>query len=356
MSSALVIGGTGPSGPSIVNGLCQRGFETTVLHSGRHEIDEVAHVEHIHADPSFPDELTSSIDGRTFDVVIAMYGRIRYLPEVLAGRTTRLITVGATGYLPSLSAPATEDTGRIGGHKLFERVLESERTVLDAHQVGALEITHLRFPWLYGPRQLAPHEWCIIRRLLDGRRRLLVLDGGRTLETRAFSLNAASAVLTCVDEDASRGRVYNVADAASPSIADRITLIAEHMKCDVELVSVPPAAGVPAWYYQVGLGIDWSRGGDPPSTEHRLIDSSRIRRELGYEDAVSAEEGLRLSVDWLLEHHPEPGGEVEKQLGDPFDYAAEDAFISASDSFLEETRSIPLGGEDYRHPYAHPKN
>ena len=48
--SALVIGGTGPTGPPIVAGLAARGFEVTVLHSGRHELAEVAHFRHLHGD------------------------------------------------------------------------------------------------------------------------------------------------------------------------------------------------------------------------------------------------------------------------------------------------------------------
>ena len=39
----LVIGGTGPSGPLIVNGLVERGHSVTILHTGRHEIGR-AHV------------------------------------------------------------------------------------------------------------------------------------------------------------------------------------------------------------------------------------------------------------------------------------------------------------------------
>ena len=36
---ALVIGGTGPSGPYIVNGLLERGYDVTILHGGQHEVE-----------------------------------------------------------------------------------------------------------------------------------------------------------------------------------------------------------------------------------------------------------------------------------------------------------------------------
>ena len=50
--TALVVGGTGPTGPHVVGGLLDRGFVVTVLHTGRHERDEIpAVVEHVHTDP-----------------------------------------------------------------------------------------------------------------------------------------------------------------------------------------------------------------------------------------------------------------------------------------------------------------
>ena len=39
--NALVIGGTGPTGHFIVNGLRARGYGVTLFHSGRHERAEI---------------------------------------------------------------------------------------------------------------------------------------------------------------------------------------------------------------------------------------------------------------------------------------------------------------------------
>ena len=36
--TALVIGGTGPTGPFIVEGLVERGWEVTILHRGFHDV------------------------------------------------------------------------------------------------------------------------------------------------------------------------------------------------------------------------------------------------------------------------------------------------------------------------------
>src|SRR3954449_11719292 len=90
--TALVIGGTGPAGPPIIRGLQERGYRPVMLHSGKHEVDEVGpdKLEHIHTDANFAETLAAGIGDRKFDLVIATYGRLRLLPEVLKGRTSRL--------------------------------------------------------------------------------------------------------------------------------------------------------------------------------------------------------------------------------------------------------------------------
>jgi hypothetical protein len=184
----------------------------------------------------------------------------------------------------------------------------------------------------------------------------LVLDGGLTLESRAYVDNAAHYVLLGVDRPKeSSGQVYNVADEHTPSDADRLLAIAGIMGKEVELVSFPPAAGQPAWYWGVGRSLTWSREGDPPTTEHQLLDISKAMTELGYRDQVDFGEAIRQTVEWYLAHRPAPGGEEERQIGDPFDYAAEDAYVAAHRRFVAECSAVPFAGVDYNHPYAHPK-
>ena len=76
----LVIGGTGPTGIPLVQGLVDRGHTVTILHRGTHERDETpAVVEHLHADPFDEDATRAILAGRTFDVTYVMYGRLRML-------------------------------------------------------------------------------------------------------------------------------------------------------------------------------------------------------------------------------------------------------------------------------------
>ena len=59
---ALVIGGTGPSGPYIVNGLLDRGYEVTILHGGQHEVEFAQPVEHIHTEFPIVDVIVGPSD------------------------------------------------------------------------------------------------------------------------------------------------------------------------------------------------------------------------------------------------------------------------------------------------------
>ena len=88
--TALVIGGTGPTGPAIVHGLEARGHRVTVFHTGRHELDEVAHVEHIPGDPFSTEGLVNAPGHRPFQAVVACYRPLRQLPPGSAGRSAPL--------------------------------------------------------------------------------------------------------------------------------------------------------------------------------------------------------------------------------------------------------------------------
>lgn len=353
---ALVVGGTGPTGPAILRGLEERGYEPVVLHRGTHETDAVAAYEHVHADPHFVEQVTTALGDRSFDVVVVTYGRLRLLVEDLARRTGRMVTVGGTAYLPQRwSRPADESAVRDLSNRLINRIALTETTIwAHAAQTG-LALTHIRYPYLYGPRQLAPREWSIIRRILDGRRVVPVVDGGLSLESRAYSVNAAHAVLLSVDRpEVATGQTYHVADETTPTDAERAHAIARAMDAEIELVDYPADIGRPAGFWFAGRSLEAVDAPHPP-TDHLLLDTSRIRQHLGYSDVVGFEQALQETVNWYVAHPLEAGGDHERRLGDTFDYEAEDAYAAARHAFAQACRSIPFHAPPLLHAYDHPK-
>ena len=353
---ALIVGGTGPTGPLVVEGLIRRGYEVAILHTGKHEADLPEAVEHIHGDPHFLGPLKEALGSRTFDLVVGMYGRLRHLAHVVKGRTARLIAAGGMPYaafvygemegvsVPVLireDAPLFRDEKR---NKFTSLMTLSEEVMMGAHHEGSYSATLLRFPMIYGPRQVAPKEWCIVRRILDGRKHLILPDGGLKLERRGYADNVAASVLLAVDKPSeSAGQIYNVGDEGVWSLKEWVDAIARIMGHRWELVSMPFAAARPARPYG-GRNFHW------------VPDIEKIRTQLGYKDEAPAEVGLKRTVGWYLQHRPDAGGEIETTLQDPFDYEAEDRLISEYRTRLEGIRGLYDSGFRFRHGYAHPKN
>jgi nucleoside-diphosphate-sugar epimerase len=201
----------------------------------------------------------------------------------------------------------------------------------------------LRFPMIYGPRQLAPREWSIIRRILDGRKHLIVPDRGLKLERRGYAENVAHAVLLSVDKvQESTGKIYNVGDEVIWSLRQWVGIIARTLNHEWELISMPFSLARPSRPY-VGRSFHW------------ITDIEKIKTELGYRDKIPAREGLEQTVKWYLKNRPEYGGELEQQLKDPFDYEAEDQLISEYEEAERRIRERTFVGYRYRHADDHPQ-
>ena len=65
-----------------------------------------------------------------------------------------------------------------------------------------------------------------------------------------------------------------------------------------------------------------------PTSHHRVYDTSKLRTLLGYRDVVPAREAVARTARWLAENPPDDGGEAERIIEDPFDYANEDRLIT----------------------------
>lgn len=355
---ALVIGGTGPSGPHTVNGLLERGYEVTVLHGGQHEAEFAQPVEHIHTDPHFVETLEPALKGRRFDVAIATYGRIRLVADVLKGKTPRFIAVGGSGVyakrddprwgplgtplLVSEDSPRTDDPNAA---KFSHLMYVTEEVIIQAHKDGHYNATTFRYPMLYGPNAPANPDWSVVRRILDGRKQFILPVNG-AIRRRGFAANAAHALLLAVDKPKeSSGQSYNIRDERQYSQRQQVEFIAKLLHHDWDLVEMPQALANKVYK---GSGGGAASGGIE-------FDISKIKTQLGYHDVVSPAEGLKRTVEWLVANRPEAGGEIERQLGDPFAYDEEDELIAAYKRAYAPLDAIEFPSLASGHMYRHPK-
>ena len=362
----LVVGGTGPTGPAIVNGLLRRGHEVTILHTGSHELEFEGPVRHIHADPHFGPNVEQALRGERFDLALGMYGRLAHVVEALAGRTDRFIGIGAMYYegwvdsvmhgesegsdrrtadYSKLIVPTPETTPRraLDGDRFTAKGIAAEDRVFALHSTGAWGAVFLRYPAIYGPRQHAPGLWPLMLRIEAGRP-VIVPDAGLLLQTRAYTHTAAMHVLASVDHfETAAGRAFNVSDARTFTLREWLQLIASAMGREVELVSIPLSAAAPSFDYAKG----------PFTMGHKVADTAAARSALGLEALPDARESLAETVRWHQANRPAES-EMDK-IRARWDTETEDELVTAAAGFRATLGEIRGKSFRFHHSYLHPK-
>jgi len=356
---ALVIGGTGPTGPYLVNGLIAQGYDVSIMHRGTHDSDQIPRsVERIIGDPHFRETLREALDGRSFDLIIATYGRIRYIAEIVGDYTDRLITVGGApcfrGVLqPEMLSPAglpvplPEEAQKVESEEEFRfgyLVRLAEEAVMQGHAEGRYSASHFRYPVVYGPRQITPSIWWIMRRFMDRRPYMVLPDGGLTLTSRGYSENVAHAVLLAAQQpEAAAGQIYNCGDELQLTMAQWIEVVARAMDSEIEIIGVPDKYAYPARDLMMFHG---------PSN-HQLFDLYKVKSELGYRDLVPPLEAMERTVHWYRDNPPEETPEAAAELAKS--YELEDAIGAVYRDACEKLAAIDYVQPDFHHPYPHPK-
>jgi len=217
--------------------------------------------------------------------------------------------------------------------------------VMRAHREGHYNATYFRYPLVYGPHAPGNPDWSMVRRVLDGRKHLIIAANG-LMRRRGYARNAAHALLLTVDKPKeSAGQFYNIRDDQQFTQRQHAEFIARHLQRECDIVEVLPLLAQRV--YQ----------GSSDQTRARAVefDIGKIKTQLGYRDLVTPAAALAASVDWLVANRPAPGGEVERQSGDPFAYAAEDALIAACKTGEAAALAVQFPDMQLGHMYRHPK-
>jgi nucleoside-diphosphate-sugar epimerase len=102
------------------------------------------------------------------------------------------------------------------------------------------------------------------------------------------------AIRLCLTCPAIKSKTYLLSDGEDLSTADLIGKLSRAMGKPVRLLNVP------AGLLEIMAGVMGKRGMVKQLAYRLLVDSGRMRRELGWSPPYSIEEGLRETVDWYL--------------------------------------------------------
>lgn len=282
----LIVGGTGFIGPYVARELSERGLQATLYHRGTKESALVpSTVKHFRSPEggmpvlNFPPELLRS---EFFDVVIHMIAMgerdARAAVQALTGRAQRLVVLSsgdvylAYGRFIGLESGEPEEGLLTEGAPLRSTLYPYraqakapedlsyyyEKILVEKEVLGQRDLTGtvLRLPKVYGPESNAD---------------LATIYGYRNQPqwrwTHGYVENVASAIVLAALHPAAANRIYNVGEAYTPTIAERLR--------DLPPSSLPTA---PATGYDFRHDIAY--------------DTTRIRRELGYKEPVTYAEGM----------------------------------------------------------------
>ena len=337
--TALVVGGTGPTGVHIVDFLLEAGYETTVFNSGRHDggVSFAGPVERLYGDARDEASFAAAASGRRWDIAVCTYGRLRMLASVLAGKTGRLVGItgqpvyrGAARPTPrgGIALPVPEWAPRqsdMPGH--MGKVAEGEDQIFQQHGRGDFEAVVVRYPGVYGPRAPINHEWAVVKRVLDRRPFMLMPHDGLSYFQRGYAENVAWLVFLAATRPEAAGHAFNCGDERVLSAFDVARLIVEELDWPMDFVGVP---------------AQFVNGVFPLAEKSSLIlDMSLARTLLGYRDRVDVEEATRLTARWLAANPPSDG-EVTSAAGS-FDYAEEERIAEAWRSAVGPLQSAAGG-------------
>lgn len=338
----LVIGGTAFMGPYVVRQLVAQGHDVTVYHRGQTDAQLPPSVRHIRNPQSrFPiSEFPPELHEIRADVVlhmIAMTERDALLAMDTFRAVARRIVVASSadvyrsfgrllGAEPGppeamplhensplrdkrypYRAPDQSDEPPQSWRDEYDKILVEQVILSDP----ALPGTILRLPMVYGPGDKQHRLFSYLKRM-DDQRPAILLDEitARWQNTRGYVENVAAAIALAVTNARAAGQIYNVAEQEALEEAAWVRRIGEAAGWNGKVVSVPAEQLPP----HLAGGADMRH--------HLVLDSTRIRQELGYREIVPLDEALRRTVAWERANHPD---QIDPAA---FDYAAEDAALS----------------------------
>jgi nucleoside-diphosphate-sugar epimerase len=304
MARVLVLGGTRFVGPCAVRRLVEAGHEVTIFHRGRSEAELPEPVGHIHGDfadfGDHVDELRALEPHVVLDTV-PYVDKAGHGVAHFAGVAERAVVLTSGDVYRAFarllgSEPGPPDPVPLGEDAPL-RTLPSPDLGPDMHYdnldveraVAGLGIptTVLRLPVVYGPNDPQNRLQDYLERMQDGRSPIVLEEPMAAWRwSREFSENVGAAVALAVGDARSAGRVYNVAPERTLTEQEWVEAIADAMGWRGEIVVKPTAE----LRETARAGIDFR--------QELVMDSSRIRGELGFSPPVTLADGLTRTIEW----------------------------------------------------------
>jgi nucleoside-diphosphate-sugar epimerase len=316
----LIIGGTAFMGPLVTRKLADSGHDITLFHRGNTNTKLPEGVREIFGDRNrladYADELKKIQPDVVLDMMLLIEKNARELVNIMSGSTGRIVAISSCDVYKNYGLLRGTETGpaltnRINensplrenlypyrdavpdeNHPLFnyDKILV-ERIILSKSITPG---TILRLPVVYGPNDKQHRFYEYIKRMEDNRPAVFLGNHQAKFKiTRGYCENCAEAIFKAILNDSAAGRIYNVGEPDAPTEHEWIERISRILEWQGKIV-VLQEDKLPD---HLKTDLHWEN--------HLIIDTTRIREELGYTEIVSREEALNRTVEWERANPPE---------------------------------------------------
>lgn len=336
MRRAVILGGSGLIGRAVTRRLLNSGWVVDI--TGRNRANVPADLSRngavFHAldrdDAAGLEKLLRPGADLVVDCLCFTAARARILLPVLGdvGSTvmlsSRAVYVDAAGNhvnsdtAPRFDAPIREDAPTMAPGDMDYNSREgygankvaAERVLLDSGH----PVTVVRASKVHGEGASPAREWYFVRRILDRRPVVVLADRGAGIDHPTAATNTAALIETVAALPGSR--IVNSADPDAPDVLAISRIIAAHLDHSWEefLIDGAPEGGI---------------GRTPWSARSPIVLDMSAAQELGYRPVGNYADTVVESVDWLVRTSDEQQALNHPFFQGRFDYAAEDAFLTA---------------------------
>lgn len=336
----LVIGGTRFIGPLVVCSLSNAGHEVTVFHRGQSPADLPVGVKEILGDrrplAPFANELRRVEPEVVLDMIPVSEQDAQEVMSTFSGIARRVVAISSQDVYRAFGRVNNKESGPIEPGTITEDsslrehlypyrgetprnedqkqwMNDYDKILVERVVMGNPELpgTVLRLPAVYGPGDFQHRMFAWLKRM-DDKRPAILLDEkeAQWRWTHGYVENVADAIALAVTNERASGRIYNVGEPFTMTMAERIRKIGETVGWHGNIVLAP--------HDTLPQPLRWGINAE----QHIVVDSSRIREELGYHEQIELDKAFRRTIDW---ERANPPAKIDPH---DFDYAAEDTLLA----------------------------
>jgi nucleoside-diphosphate-sugar epimerase len=336
----LVIGGTNFMGPFVIDRLYQQGHELTVFHRGKTQAKLPERVREILGDRRPIGNKASELQQVAPEVVLDMVPMIeqdaREVMNIFRGMAHRVVALSSQDVYQAFGRVNKKEAGPVDPRIITEdsplrenlypfrgeqpRIEDASRKWTDDYDKilvervmlsdSALPGTILRLPMVYGPHDYQHRTFAFLKRMDDGRPAILLDElEAQWKWSHGYVENVADAIALAVTDERAAGRIYNVAEPITFTMEEWVREIGKVAGWQERIVCAPRGT--------LPEPLRWGINAE----QHIVVDSSRIRQELGYRERIDIDEAHRRTIEWERAHPPAKSDPQE------FNYTLEDELL-----------------------------